>query len=209
MMKYQYHYAKDLMDDIEYSEIYDFSQESINKYFIFINFDNKKKMYIDIKELGSIIMPYDQFIENEDLKKYYELSLKLSENKNYIIEKNYNRKVDWFLDCAYIVNNLETNIKKVEKGKYYCYCNISPYILKKMDFYSQENIKKYFHKLSILLSEDNTENSSCVKNIIYILPYVDNIITMYKKYLCKSYYDIIEKLVTKYLTDLDSNSDSD
>lgn len=78
-----------------------------------------------------------------------------------------------------------------------------------MDFYSQENIKKYFHKLSILLSEDNTESSSCVNNIIYILPYVDNIITMYKKYFCKSYYDIIEKLVTKYLTDLDSNSDSD
>lgn len=204
-MKYQYHYS----DDIEYSAIYDFSQESINKYFIFINFDNKKKMYIDIKGLESIIMSYDQFIENEDLKKYYELSLKLSENKNYIIEKNHGKKVDWFLDCAYIVNNLETNIKKIEKGKYYCYCNINPYILKKMDFYSQENIKKYFHKLSILLSEDNTESSSCVNNIIYILPYVDNIITMYKKYFNTSYYDKIEKLVTKYLTDLDSNSDSD
>ena len=87
MMKYQYHYTKDLMDDIEYSAIYDFSKEFINKFFIFIKFDNKNKMYIDIKGLGSIIMDYDQFIENEDLKKYYELSLKLSKNKNYIIEK--------------------------------------------------------------------------------------------------------------------------
>lgn len=198
-MKYQYHYS----DDIEYSAIYDFSKDKLDKYFIFIKFDKKNKMYIDIEGLGSIIMDYDQFTKNDDLKKYYELSLKLSNNKNYIIEKNYDRKIDWFLDCAYIVEN------QIEKGKLYCYCNINPNILKKMNISSQENIQKYFHKLSILLSEDNTESSSCVNNIIYILPYVDNIITMYKKYFNTSYYDKIEKLVTKYLTDLDSNSDSD
>jgi len=202
-MKYQYHYTKDLTDDIEYSAIYDFSKEFINKFFIFIKFDNKNKMYIDIKGLGSIIMDYDQFIENEDLKKYYELSLKLSKNKNYIIEKNYDSKVDWILDCAYIIEN------QIEKGKYYCYCNIDPYILKKMNVSSQETIKKYFHKLSILLSFDNTESSSCVNNIIHILPYVDNIITMYKKYFNTSYYDKIEKLITKYSTNTDSDSDSD
>ena len=198
-MKYQYHYS----DDIEYSGIYDFSKDKLDKYFIFIKFDKKNKMYIDIEGLGSIIMDYDQFTKNDDLKKYYELSLKLSNNKNYIIEKNHNIKVDWFLDCAYIVEN------QIEKGKLYCYCNINPNILKKMNISSQENIQKYFYKLSILLSEDNTESSSCVNNIIYILPYVDNIITMYKKYFNTSYYDKIEKLVTKYLTDLDSNSDSD
>lgn len=196
-MKYQYHYG----DDIEYSAIYDFSKEFINKYFIFIKFDNKNKMYIDIKGLGSIIIDYDQFIENEDLKKYYELSLKLSKNKNYIIEKNHNKKVDWFLNCAYIVEN------RIEKGNYYCYCNIDPYILKKMNVSSQETIKKYFHKLSILLCSDNTESSSCVDNIINILPYVDNIISIYKKYFDISYYDKIEKLVTKYSTYIDTDSD--
>jgi hypothetical protein len=198
MIKYQYHYA----DNIEYSAIYDFSQEFINKYFIFIKFDNKNKMYIDIKGLGSIIMHYEQFIENENLKKYYELSLKLSKNKNYIIEKNYDRKEDWFLDCAYIVEN------HIEKGKYYCYCNINPYILKKMNVSSHENIKKYLHKFSILLSEDNTENPMCVNNIIHILPYLNNIISMYKKYFNTSYYDKIEKLITKYSIDLDTNTDS-
>ena len=148
-------------------------------------------------------MDYDQFTKNDDLKKYYELSLKLSNNKNYIIEKNHDRKIDWFLDCAYIVEN------QIEKGKLYCYCNINPNILKKMNISSQENIQKYFYKLSILLSEDNTESSSCVNNIIYILPYVDNIITMYKKYFNTSYYDKIEKLINKYSTNLDTDSDSD
>jgi len=199
MRKYQYHYAKDIIDNIEYSAIYDFSKEFINKYFIFIKFDNKNKMYIDIKGLGSIIMDYDQFIENEDLKKYYELSLKLSKNKNYIIEKNYDGKVDWILDSAYIIEN------QIEKGKYYCYCNIDPYILKKINVSSQETIKKYFHKFSILLSEDNTENPMCVNNIINILPYVDNIVSMYKKYFNASYYDKIEKLITKYSIDTDSD----
>jgi hypothetical protein len=197
MMKYQYHYA----NDIEYSAIYDFSKEFINKYFIFIKFENKNKMYIDIKGLGSIIMDYDKFINNDDLKKYYELSLKLSKNKNYIIEKIYDRKVDWFLDCAYIVEN------RIEQGNYYCYCNINPYILKKMNVSSHENIKKYLHKFSILLSEDNTENPMCINNIFHILPYVDNIITMYKKYFNPSYYDKIEKLITKYSIDIDSDSD--
>ena len=198
-MKYQYHYS----DDIEYSGIYDFSKDKLDKYFIFIKFDNKNKMYIDIEGLGSIIMDYDQFTKNDDLKKYYELSLKLSNNKNYIIEKNHNIKVDWFLDCAYIVEN------RIEKGKLYCYCNIDPNILKKMNISSHENIKKYFYKLSILLSEDNTESPSCINNIIHILPYVDNIIIMYKKYFNTSYYDKIEKLITKYSTNSESDSDSD
>jgi len=181
------------------------------KSIIFIEFDNKNKIFIDVKGLGHIIIPYDKFIENknEDLKKYYELSLKLMENKNYIIEKNHNGKVDWFLDCAYIVNNLKTNTNHIERGNYYCYCNIDPYILKKMKVSSDENIEKYFHQLSILLSNENIENLSCVNNIINVLPYVYNIIAMYRKYSQTSYYDKIEKLITKYFENENSDSDSD
>jgi len=220
-MKYVYHYPQE-NDDIKYSAFFEFNKSEkiidFNKYLIFIKFDNK--MYIDIKGLRWIIMPYDQFIDNknEDLKKYYELSLKLSENNNYIIEKNCNGKDDWFFNCAYIVNDSETNIQRVEKGNYYCYCNINPFILKKINVSSEKNIKKYFNKLSILfLSEDNNniesssciESSYCVDNIIYMIPYVDNIIAVFKKYLRTSYYDKIEKLITKYLTDLDIDANSD
>ena len=47
----------------------------------------------------------------------------------------------------------------------------------------------------------------CVNNIIHILPYLNNIITMYKKYFNASYYDKIEKLITKYSSDSDTDSD--
>jgi hypothetical protein len=214
-MRYQYHYN---IDDMKFSGFYELNKSEniidFCKSIIFIEFDNKNKMYIDVKGLGHIIIPYEKFIENnnEDLKKYYELSLKLMENKNYIIEKNHNEKVDWFLDCAYIVNNLRTNTNYVERGNYYCYCNINPYILKKMKISSDENIEKYFYQLSILLSNENNidiENLSCVNNIINILPYVYNIILMYRKYSQTSYYDKIEKLITKYLENENSDTDSD
>ena len=216
LQMYNYKYFN--KNDMKFSGFFEFTKShkliDLKKYLIFIEFDNK--MYIDVKGLESIIMPYDQFIQNknEDLKKYYELSLKLMEDKNYIMEKKYNEKVYWFLNCAYIVDDIENNIKQVDKGSYYCYCNINPYILKKMNVSSNDNIEKYFNKLSILLLsyEKNIEVSSCVNCIvenIKILPYIENIITMYKKYIHTSYYDKIEKLVTKYLINSDSDSDSD
>jgi hypothetical protein len=177
---YNYHYPQK-NDDVKFSAFFEFnkSEEKIDcyKYLIFIKFDNK--MYIDIKGLKSIIMPYDQFIENKNknLKRYFELSLKLSENNNYIIEKKCNGKYDWFFNCAYIVNDFETNIERVEKGNYYCYCNINPNILKNENVSSEENIKKYFKKLRQLSSSVG--------------------------YLDKSYYDKIEKLITEFSTDTD------
>jgi hypothetical protein len=151
-MKYQYHY----INDMEFSGFFEFklSPDLLNKDFIFIKFDNK--MYIDITNIGSIIMSYDQFIDNEYLKKIYELSLILMKNKNCIIEKN---NMDWFLDCAYILNDndLGTNIKRIEKGTYYCYCNINPYDLKHMDVSADNDIEIFINKLLDTNYDENIE----------------------------------------------------
>ena len=170
MIKYDYNY----IDDMEFSGFFEFTltHEFIDKYFIFIKFDiltadaeappgaNANKMYIHIKNIGSIIMSYDQFINNEYLKKYYELSLLLMKNKKCIIEKTHHTGVsDWFLDCAYILNDndLETNIKRVEKGTYYCYSNINPYDLKEMGVSTDEDIEIFFNKL-LDIDTDYDEN---------------------------------------------------
>jgi len=172
-MEYHYHY----INSMEFTGFFEFTltHEFIDKYFIFIKFDNltagvppsanDNKMYIHIKNIGSIIMPYDQFINNEYLKKYYELSLLLIKNKNCIIEKTHHTGViDWFLDCAYILNDndLETNIKQVEKGTYYCYSNINPYDLKEMDVSTDEDIEIFFNKL-VDIDTDYDEN---IKTIV-------------------------------------------
>ena len=156
MIKYDYNY----IDDMEFSGFFEFtlSHEFIDKYFVFIKFSNK--MYIHIKSIGSIIMPYEQIINNEYLKKYYELSLLLMKNKNCIIEKTSRTgDIDWFLDCAYILNDddFETNIKRVEKGTYYCYSNINPYDLKEMDVSTDEDIEIFFNKL-LDIDTDYDEN---------------------------------------------------
>jgi hypothetical protein len=158
-IRYDYRY----FNDMKFSGFYEFtwSPNEINKYLIFINFDNK--MYIDIENIGSIIMPYDQFINNEYLKKYYELSMLLMKKKNLIIEKNdYTGIKDWFLDCAYILN------KRVEKGTYYCYCNINPYDLKQMDVSTDDNIKIFINKV---LNIDYNYDENIEKLVI---DYVEN-----------------------------------
>jgi hypothetical protein len=165
MIKYKYHY----IDDMEFSGFFEFTltHEFIDKYFVFIKFANK--MYIHIKNIGDIIMHYDQFINNKYLKKYYKLSLLLMKNKNCIIEKTHRTEnIDWFLDCAYILNDndSETNIKRVEKGTYYCYCNINPYDLKKKDVSTYKNIKIFINKL---LHTDYDENIEKL-----VIDYVEN-----------------------------------
>jgi hypothetical protein len=156
MIKYDYNY----IDDMDFSGFFEFTltHEFVDKYFIFIKFANK--MYIHIKNIGSIIMPYVQFINNEYLKKYYELTLLLMKNKNCIIKKTHHTgDIDWFLDCAYILNDndLETNIKRVEKGTYYCYSNINPYDLKGMGVSTDEDIEIFFNKL-LDIDTDYDEN---------------------------------------------------
>jgi hypothetical protein len=156
-VRYDYRY----FNDMKFSGFYEFSWSPnfVNTYLIFIKFDNK--MYIDIENIGSIIMPYDRFINNEYLKKYYELSLLLMKNQNLIIEKkDYTGVIDWFLDCAYILN------KRVEKGTYYCYCNINPYDLKQMNVSTDYDIEIFINKL---LDTDYDENIEQL-----VIDYVEN-----------------------------------
>jgi hypothetical protein len=173
MIKYDYNY----IDDMEFSGFFEFtlSHEFIDKYFVFIKFSNK--MYIHIKSIGSIIMPYEQIINNEYLKKYYELSLLLMKNKNCIIEKTSRTgDIDWFLDCAYILNDddFETNIKRVEKGTYYCYSNINPYDLKEMDVSTDEYIEIFLNKLlDIYINTDiDTDYDENIKTLV--VDYAEN-----------------------------------
>jgi hypothetical protein len=81
-------------------------------------------------------------------------------NKNCIIKKTHHTgDIHWFLDCAYILNDddLETNIKRVEKGTYYCYSNINPYDLKEMSVSTNEHIEIFFNKL-LDIDTDYDEN---------------------------------------------------
>ena len=149
----EYHHFKDM----EFSGLFDITHGRVIfiKYFLFIKFDNK--LYIDIKSIGSVIMPFEELGKNKFLKMYYELSLLLIENKNMVIEKIskgdllshnnydfvYTEKRAWFIDCAYFVENFQTNSKEIQKNRYCCYYNIIPYDLVNMPISSKSLIDKF------------------------------------------------------------------
>jgi hypothetical protein len=138
---------------MEFSGLFDYRHGQIIfiKYFLFIKFSNK--IYIDIKGVGSVIMPFEDLVKNKLLKMYYEISLMLIENKNMAIERLDNRryyydfvyteKRVWFIDCAYFIENLETNNKEVRKDRYCCQYNINPNNLRNMEISTKSHIDRF------------------------------------------------------------------
>jgi len=129
--------------DMEFSAFFDLTTNNLGdriiylKYFIFIKYENN--IYIDVKSVGSIVMPFEDLMKNKLLKIYYELSLLHVKDKNMFVEKiDQDGKIIWddeitdiykgrrycFVDCAYILNNV------VKTDKQYCYYEMNPYELK-------------------------------------------------------------------------------
>lgn len=142
--------------DMEFSGLFDITHGRVIflKYFLFIKFGDK--LYIDIKSIGDVIITFKDIQKNKLLKMYYELSLLLVENKNMVNEKIskgdfrlynydflYTEKRDWFIDCAYFVDNFSTNRKEIQKDRYCCYYNINPCDLVNMPISSKSLIDKF------------------------------------------------------------------
>ena len=126
--------------DMEFSAFFDLTTNNLGdriiylKYFLFIKY--KEKIYVEVKSVGYIIMPFEEFMKNKLLKMYYELSLLLVKDKNIFVEKIsdeghriwddeitdiYKGQRNCFVDCAYILNGV------VKTDKQYCYYEINPF----------------------------------------------------------------------------------
>ena len=81
--------------DMEFSAFFDMTTNNLGdrniylKYFLFIKYDNK--IYIEVKNVGDIIMPFKELLKNKLLKMYYDLSLLLVKDKNRFVEKISNK----------------------------------------------------------------------------------------------------------------------
>ena len=140
----EYHQYNQHIPDMEFSAFFDLTTNNLGdriiylKYFLFIKYDNK--IYIEVKSVGYIIMPFEELMKNKILKMYYELSLLLVKDKNMFVENisfsdNGNRiwndeitniykgQRSCYVDCAYILNNV------VKTDKQYCYYYINPFEL--------------------------------------------------------------------------------
>jgi len=147
---------------MEFSAVFDLCYNDIDnctvssKYFLFIKFNDL--VYIDIQGVGDIIMSFEELMKHKHLRLYYELSLVLTENKHKIIEKRkvdyryieesnndiYTEERDWFIDCAYFIEDFPTKVKKVDTGKYYCYYAINPNDIRELTVSNYTDIAKFF-----------------------------------------------------------------
>ena len=142
------------MKDMEFSGFFqaytnnknnDFAE---NKYFLFIKF--RELVYIDVKGIGAIIVPFERLLKHKYLKMYYELSTHLIKNTHQIIEEKrsgyYTKEINWFIDTAYFVKH-DTRMMTIEYGKYSCYYNINPNDLRDASVSCDEDIVTFFSKL--------------------------------------------------------------
>lgn len=151
---------------MEFSGVFDIEIHPKNrgnyiKYFLFIKF--RDLIYIDIKDVGEIIITFEELTKHKYLKMYYELSLVLLENKHKIIEKktgnyyytrDYNKTIykedrEWFIDSAYFVEDFSTKIKRIETGKYYLFYAINPNDLRNMKVSKAFEIARFHEVLNI------------------------------------------------------------
>ncbi len=133
------------------------------KIFVFTKFRDLTNscdlIYIDIKNVGCVIIPLEDLLKNKLLKMYYDLSLQLTTRKNLVIEEQcteynrstfkYEKKNGWFIDSAYFVENYYTAAKKIETGRYYCTYNIDPKDLRNKGVSGEKDIAQFFSALNV------------------------------------------------------------
>jgi len=179
------------LPDMEFSALFDKTTNVQGdrviylKYFLFIKYKNN--IYIDVKNVGSIVMPFEEMLKNQKLKMYYDLSLLFVKDKHKIVEKLnedgsqiwdaeitdiYKGRRNWYVDCAYILND------EVKTDKQYCYYEMSPFELSDPhSLWIDETTgnRKYVHTVS----EIEFFNYNLQNNIGYVLSVV------YKKRVIK------------------------
>ena len=174
MTQYLYHY----MEDMEFSGVFDirvnhkkfYNKIVYYKYFLFIKF--RDLIYIDIKNVGEIIITFAELMKHTYLKMHYELSLLLIDNKHKVIESKsmesrYISPEDsnWFIDGVQYVEDFSSRVRKVEIGKYCYYFNINPNDLKNMKVSNDTDIAGFHEVLYI--------RYGCEQGMIYKELFVD------------------------------------
>ena len=137
----QYHeYQQHIIPDMEFSGFFDLTTNILGDRIIYLNFlKYKENIYVEVKNVGDIIMPFKELLKNKLLKMYYDISLLLVKDKNRFVEKIsdkgqriwdaeitsiYKGRRNCFVDCAYILNGV------VKTDKQYCYYEMNPFEFK-------------------------------------------------------------------------------
>lgn len=125
---------------------------SLCKYHLFIRYGDK--VYMEVKDIGEIVISFAELQQNNYWKYYYDISLLLTNDKHLVIqdlkyssEYNDNQLYDeerfWSIDTATIENNIHMNMLMVVNYDNNCYYKINPYDLEYIEYSSQEYLNNF------------------------------------------------------------------
>lgn len=122
------------------------------KYHLFIRYGDK--LYMEVKDVGEVVISYAELQQDRNLKYYYDLSLQLTNDKNMVVQdllysseyneyQLYNEERIWSTNTALIENDIHNNTLMVISYNDNCYYRINPYDLQNMEYTSQEDLYNF------------------------------------------------------------------
>ena len=128
------------------------------------------KVYMDVKKVGSIVIPFSELQKNKYWASYYDLSLMLTNDLHTVIDTKetsvsggsnnywaYEYKRYWRIDTATISGTQDSEIKEIVNGENNCYYKISPYDFENMNYSSQQELE-IFKKMYVSRYEIRSGN---------------------------------------------------
>ena len=127
---------------------------AIFDYHLFIRYEDK--VYMEVKGVGEVVIPFAELQKNKYWKHYYDLSLMLSNNANAVVQELkhssdyddvqiYDEPRFWSIDTAFIEYSVKTETSKINNSneQTVCYYKINPFDLEKMDYTTPEDLKTF------------------------------------------------------------------
>jgi hypothetical protein len=121
-------------------------------YHLFIRYGDK--VYIEVKDVGEVVISFAELQQDRNLKYYYDLSLLLTNDKNMVVQdiiysseyneyQLYDEVRFWSTNTALIENDIHNNTLMVISYNDNCYYRINPYDLVNMEYTSQEDLHNF------------------------------------------------------------------
>jgi sulfur relay (sulfurtransferase) DsrF/TusC family protein len=122
------------------------------KYHLFIRYGDK--IYMEVKDVGEVVISYAELQQDRNLKYYYDLSLQLTNDKSMVVQdllysseyneyQLYNEERFWSTNTALIENDIHNNTLMVISYNDNCYYKINPYDLVNMKYTSREDLHNF------------------------------------------------------------------
>jgi hypothetical protein len=122
------------------------------KYHLFIRYGDK--VYIEVKDVGEVVISYAELQQDRNLKYYYDLSLQLTNDKSMVVQdllysseyneyQLYNEVRFWSTNTALIENDIHNNTLMVISYNDNCYYRINPYDLVNMEYTSRKDLHNF------------------------------------------------------------------